>query len=64
MPLMVMMERVSGGDAGKVSRESIIANHWLDVETHYQAAGWKVAYDKPAYNENYPACFTFRPREV
>jgi hypothetical protein len=31
----------------------------LDVETVYERAGWKVTYDKPAYNETYPATFRF-----
>jgi len=32
-------------------RSDIFANHWLDVEQIYQVAGWKVEYDKPAYND-------------
>lgn len=38
----------------------IYAGHWMDFEDHYRKAGWNVEYDKPAYNENYPATFTFR----
>lgn len=37
-------------------------NGWLNVEEVYRAAGWKVEYDKPAYNESYPATFTFSTR--
>ena len=33
---------------------------WLNVEEVYRSAGWKVSYDKPGYNESYPATFTFR----
>ena len=32
----------------------------IDVEEVYRAAGWKVDYDKPGYNEDYPATFTFK----
>ena len=32
---------------------------WLDIEPIYWRAGWKVEYDKPGYNESYPATFTF-----
>lgn len=32
---------------------------WLNVELIYRKAGWYVLYDKPAYNETYPAKFTF-----
>lgn len=36
---------------------------WLDIEPMYEAAGWRVEYDKPGYNESYPATFTFRPKK-
>lgn len=32
---------------------------WLDIELPYRAAGWKVTYDKPAYNETGRAYFEF-----
>ncbi len=32
---------------------------WLDVETLYEENGWDVEYDKPGFNESYPATFTF-----
>lgn len=41
------------------SRQEIFDKHWLDVEPVYKAAGWKVEYDKPGYNETYSATFTF-----
>lgn len=40
----------------------IYSNKYLDVEEVYRAAGWKVCYDKPAYNENYDAYFEFRKK--
>jgi len=39
---------------------SIFDNGWLNVEELYQTEGWKVTYDKPAYNESYAATFEFR----
>lgn len=42
-----------------LSSSEIFKNHWLDVETSYQAAGWEVAFDQPAYCESYKAYFTF-----
>jgi hypothetical protein len=33
---------------------------WLNVEEAYREAGWCVEYDKPGYNESYPATFTFK----
>ncbi len=44
---------------GLVSKE-IYRRGWLNVEDIYRKAGWEVEYDKPAYNESYPATFTFR----
>ena len=49
-------------DKGLKEKE-IYDNHWLDVEEIYRKAGWKVEYDKPAYNESYGAYFEFRPRD-
>lgn len=40
-------------------RHEIFDNKWLDVEDIYRAEGWIVEYDKPAYNESYPATFEF-----
>jgi hypothetical protein len=45
-------------------RQEIFANHWLDVEDIYRAAGWNVEYDKPGYNEDYEANFTFTRGKV
>ena len=50
---------------GKVTQKKIEENelykkHWLDVEDIYREAGWKVSFDKPAYNEDYDASFEFR----
>jgi hypothetical protein len=33
--------------------------HLLDVEPVYRESGWVVTYDKPGWNESYPASFTF-----
>jgi hypothetical protein len=40
-------------------RDQVFKNKWLDVEDLYKKAGWSVYYDKPAYNESYPATFSF-----
>ncbi len=41
------------------SRENIFSEGLLNVEGIFREAGWKVEYDKPGYNETYPATFTF-----
>jgi hypothetical protein len=43
-----------------VTSAQIYANEWLNVEEAYRDAGWKVTYDKPAYNEFHDAYFEFR----
>ena len=43
----------------KPSRRTIFENNWLDFEDLYREVGWKVEYDKPAYNESYDAYFKF-----
>lgn len=42
------------------SEQTIFERGWLNIEEAYEAAGWVVLYDKPGYNESYPATFTFR----
>ena len=43
-------------------RAMIFEKGWLDIENVFEESGWKVVYDKPAYNENYEATFTFTPK--
>jgi hypothetical protein len=50
-------------NAKNISTEEIFRNRWLDVEDIYREAGWKVDYDKPAWNESYEANFTFRKKK-
>lgn len=47
----------------ELTRHQIFDQHLLDVEEVYRAQGWKVEYDKPAYNESYSAYFTFQARK-
>ncbi len=54
---------VKQSDAEKMIKakmgEAEFDDRWLDVEDHYRDAGWQVEYDKPGYNETYPATYTF-----
>lgn len=43
-------------------RAAVFDNGYLDVESAYRRAGWDVVYDKPGFNETYPATFTFRKK--
>lgn len=46
-----------------VTRHQIFENGWLDVEPFYRKKGWKVQYDKPAYNESYGAYWDFTAKK-
>jgi hypothetical protein len=41
-------------------RQELFDIQWLNIEEIYRKAGWKVEYDRPGYNENYPASFSFK----
>lgn len=49
-------------DGEEVTRKNIFDSGWLNFEDAYQDAGWEVEYDKPGFNETYPATFTFRKK--
>lgn len=42
-----------------IDRSKLFAMKYLDFEDLYRKQGWKVEYDKPAYNESYKAFFVF-----
>jgi hypothetical protein len=46
-----------------MERSTIFKKGWLNVEGIYREAGWKVEYDRPGYNESYPATFTFTAKK-
>lgn len=47
-------------DEGRLNRSQIFKLGYLNVEEVYREQGWKVTYDKPAYNETYKASFEFK----
>jgi hypothetical protein len=46
-----------------MSREEIFSKRYLDVEDIYRKNGWIVEYDKPGFNESYPATFKFKKKK-
>lgn len=44
-------------------KKEIFGKGWLDVENAYESVGWSVKYDRPAYDESYPATFTFKHKQ-
>lgn len=57
----VVKEILMRGPA-ELKRADIFDNKYLDFEPAFRAAGWKVAFDKPAYCESYEAFWTFTRR--
>lgn len=55
----IMLELIAAAPT-LVNRGDVFAHRWLDIEDVYRAEGWVVEYDKPAYNEDYPAYFVFK----
>ena len=51
--ILSLMPELNGNDT------LLVTKGWLDIEPVYRRAGWKVEYDKPAYNESYRAFFVF-----
>jgi hypothetical protein len=49
-------------DGKRVTRFDIFDKGWLDLEDTFRQASWNVEYDKPGFNENYAANFTFTPK--
>jgi hypothetical protein len=43
----------------KTQRDKLFTEKWMDVEGAYRSEGWQVTYDKPGYNEDYDATYTF-----
>jgi hypothetical protein len=51
-------------DIEKRSGFALEDREYLNVEPIYRENGWKVKYDKPAYNENYSAFYMFSRGEM
>ncbi len=51
--------RKGTGESVDELRKQLFEKGWLDVEPIFKKAGWDVEYDKPGYNESYPATFKF-----
>lgn len=42
------------------TQQKVIDEHWLDVEKHYERAGWKVSYFSPDRGDSFDAYFEFK----
>lgn len=51
------------GNGTEITREILFKLRYLDVEEIFRRNGWRVEYDKPAFNETYEAFFKFFPAE-
>lgn len=57
--LLLKYFEISKETDDREARDKLFANHHMDFEDAYRREGWKVEYDKPAYNESYEPTFTF-----
>lgn len=46
-------------DSLHITQKDVYGRGYLEIEDIYRKIGWNVVYDKPAFNENYPAYFKF-----
>lgn len=46
-----------------IDRSEIFGAGYLNIETAYETAGWKVSYEKPGFNETGDSLFFFRPSQ-
>lgn len=47
----------------ELTREIIFKKRWLDIEPLYRRKGWKVDYEKPAFDERFEPYFIFKPKK-
>lgn len=60
-----VVERIKSNAAKQdiiLDNADIYAHKYLNIEAFYESAGWKVDYDKPAYNESYDPSFYFETK--
>lgn len=55
-----MLFLANSGGVVPITKQDLFDWGYLDVEEAYKNNGWKVTYDKPAYNETYDAFFVFK----
>ena len=46
------------------SKDTIIQNHWLDVEPLYRENGYEVTYHESQGNESFPSYYEFRKKSL
>jgi len=47
----------------KLTSKFLFENKQLDFEDKYEAEGWDVEFDRPAYYESYETTYTFTPKK-
>jgi hypothetical protein len=57
-----IIERATSIDETLTS-DIIFEKKYMDFEDLYRKSGWSVYYDKPAYDENYDAFFSFNKKK-
>lgn len=55
----ILKEVCGDPECGKLTRDEIFDNHWLDIEDIYREKGWEVFYDQPCFSGSHNAYFEF-----
>jgi len=54
---------ISGLADTRENHEKLFERHAMDFEDMYRKLGWKVYYDRPAYNESYEPTYEFSKKK-
>jgi len=55
--------KIIGKENDRANRDEVFDKHMLDFEHVYRKLGWRVYYDRPAYNESYEPTYEFMKKK-
>jgi hypothetical protein len=61
--IMARYFKIIGKENDRANRDEVFDKHMLDFEHAYRSLGWKVYYDRPAYNESYEPTYEFTKKK-
>lgn len=58
-----IVEKILANPRCNVSKDTLFTKHYLDIEKVYGKYGWKVTFDKPAFDESYDSFYKFEAKK-
>lgn len=58
-----IVKKILANPRCNVSKDTLFKKRYLDFEKVYGKYGWKVTFDKPAYDENYDSFYKFEAKK-